>query len=126
MPKKPGRRSDADPDPLVAFCRALPGATEDVKWDNDLVFSVGGKMFAAFALPALEPVGFKVEPMVFAALVGKNGIVPAPYAARFHWVSVTQRDLLPVGALQDFIAESHALVAAKLPRKTRERLGLPA
>jgi predicted DNA-binding protein (MmcQ/YjbR family) len=123
MPKKADRR-DADSDPLVAFCRALPGATEDVKWGNDLVFSVGGKMFAGFALPDLEPIGFKVDPMVFSALVGQNGIVPAPYAARFHWVSVTERDRLSVAALEDFLAESHALVAAKLPRKARERLGL--
>jgi len=25
-------------DPIVAFCRTLPGATEDVKWGNDLVW----------------------------------------------------------------------------------------
>jgi predicted DNA-binding protein (MmcQ/YjbR family) len=30
----------------MELCRSLPGVTEDVKWENDLIFSVGGKMFA--------------------------------------------------------------------------------
>jgi predicted DNA-binding protein (MmcQ/YjbR family) len=28
---------------LLEFCRGLPGATEDVKWGDHLVFSVGDK-----------------------------------------------------------------------------------
>jgi len=45
---------------LQAYCRSLPGATEDIKWGNDLVFSVGGKMFAGFDTEAegLGGVGF--------------------------------------------------------------------
>jgi predicted DNA-binding protein (MmcQ/YjbR family) len=39
-------------------------------------------------------------------------------------VSVTKRDLLPVETLKDLLAESHALVAAKLPKKKRQKLGL--
>ncbi|MFN7941066.1 MAG: MmcQ/YjbR family DNA-binding protein [Thermoanaerobaculia bacterium] len=109
---------------MCEFCRSLPGATEDVKWGNDLVFSVGGKMFAGFQLPTGEPIGFKVDPMVFSALVGQEGIEPAPYAARHHWVSVATRESLPLDTFRDFLAESHALVAAKLPKKVRQRLGL--
>lgn len=41
-----------------------------------------------------------------------------------HWVSVTDRKALPLAALKEFLAESHRLVAAKLPRKTRRALGL--
>ena len=81
-------------------------------------------MFAGFQLPEGEPVGFKVDPLTFAALVAQEGIEPAPYAARFHWVSVATRNVLPVDTFKDFLAESHALVAAKLPRKVRDRLGL--
>ena len=32
------------------WCLALPGVTEDIKWDDDLVFSVGGKMFCVAML----------------------------------------------------------------------------
>ena len=112
-------------DPLVAFCRALPGATEDVKWGHDLIFSVGGKMFAGFQLPDGQPLAFKVDPLVFDSLSRQPGFAPAPYMARHHWVSVADRGALPQAALEDFLAESHALVAARLSRKTRPRLGLP-
>jgi predicted DNA-binding protein (MmcQ/YjbR family) len=119
---KPGTRGPQDP--LVEFCRSLPGATEDLKWGNDLIFSVGGKMFAGMPLPECEPVSFKVDPVVFDSITGHNGVIPAPYMARHQWVSVTERKKLPLATLRAMIAESHRLVAAKLPRKTRETLGL--
>jgi len=111
-------------DPLLAVCRSLPGATEDVKWGSDLVFSVGGKMFAGFQLPERAPLGFKVDPATFDMLIGHDGIIPAPYAARFHWVSVTDRTRVPLRTLKDLLTESHRLVAEKLPLKTRKKLGL--
>lgn len=113
-------------DPLLAFCRALPGVTEDVKWGNDLVFSVGGKMFVVFGLPEHEPFSFKVHPAVFGTLTQQEGIRPAPYLAQHSWVSVASRDLLPDGELTALIQESYALVAQKLPKKTRDKLGVTA
>lgn len=118
MPRKPVG------DPLIDFCRTLPGATEDVKWTNNLIFSVGGKMFAGFNLPDGNPFGFKVDPVVFPDLVEQEGIEPAPYAARFYWVSVTRRKALPLKTIKGFLTESHRLVADKLPKKTRAGLGL--
>jgi predicted DNA-binding protein (MmcQ/YjbR family) len=44
--------------------------------------------------------------------------------ARHSWVTVTNRKLLPIATLRDLLAESHRLVGAKLPRKTRQALGL--
>ena len=117
-------RSAPKADPLFAFCRSLPGATEDVKWEHDLIFSVGGKMFAGFHLPDGQPLAFKVDPLVFASLAHQPGFEPAPYMARHHWVSVADRSAVPLPVLQDFLAESHRLVAAKLPRRTRASLGL--
>ena len=111
-------------DPLVRFCRSLPGATEDVKWGKDLIFSVGGKMFAGFPLPGGDPFGFKVDPAVFDTLVGRDGIVPAPYMARQSWVSVTDRKRVPLDTLKGLLADSHRLVAAGLSRKARVALGL--
>lgn len=108
---------------LLDFCRSLPGVTEDVKWDNDLAFSVGGKMFAVFGLPDLEPIGFKVDPAVFPVLTQQPGIVPAPYMAKHSWISVT-RAALPVDALEELIRTSHALVAQKLSKKMRASLGI--
>ena len=64
---------------LIQLCRSLPQATEDIKWDNDLVFSIGGKMFACFDLNSDKKVSFKVSPPMFSALTTKEGIIPAPY-----------------------------------------------
>ena len=80
--RSPKKSRNVGEDPLVKFCRSLRGATEDVKWGNDLIFSVGGKMFAGFPLPGGDPIGFKVDPVVFATLVGHKGVVPAPYMAK--------------------------------------------
>ena len=33
---------------LRKYCATLPGATRDIKWGADEVYSVGGKMFAVF------------------------------------------------------------------------------
>ncbi len=95
-----------------------------MKWGNDLIFSVGGKMFAGMPLPDCEPVSFKVDPVVFDTMAGHNGVIPARYMARHHWLSVTDRKKMPLATLQELIAESHRLVAEKLPRKTRQTLGL--
>jgi predicted DNA-binding protein (MmcQ/YjbR family) len=111
-------------DPLLEHCRSLPGATEDVKWGHDLIFSVGGKMFAGFQLPDGEPIGFKVDPLIFDSLVGRDGIVPAPYMAKHSWVSVTDRKQVPVATLRDLLTDAHRLVASKLSRKMRRELGL--
>ena len=73
-------------DAVRAFCRALPGATEDVKWGNDLVFSVGGKMFAVVCLEPPHQISFKCAPEAFAELIEREGIIPAPYLARAMWV----------------------------------------
>ena len=117
------RKTEKDTDPLVAFCRSLPGATEDIKWDNDLVFSVGGKMFAAFDLPELQSIGCKVEPAAFEVLTRQPGIVPAPYLARASGVNI-ERGALPREAFEDLLRDSLALVAAKLSKKARAALGI--
>ena len=125
QPVKPAKRAAKAPtDPLVAFCRTLPAATEDVKWDHDLVFSVGGKMFTVMSLPDCDRLSFKVDPAVFDTMTGHNGIVPAPYMARHHWVMITDRKKIPRASLEEMIVESHRLVAANLSRKTQKALGL--
>lgn len=111
-------------DPLYDLCRQLPGVTEDVKWEHDLVFSVGGKMFAAFQLPEGEPIGLKVDPAVFPALVQVPGITPAPYMAKHSWIKIETRETLPAETLKDLLREAHALVAAKLSKKMRASLGI--
>jgi predicted DNA-binding protein (MmcQ/YjbR family) len=109
---------------LLDFCRTLPGATEDVKWVEHLVFSVGGKMFAIFDISASEAVRFKVDPAVYPILVRTPGIGPGPHLSHARWVKVDHASVLPLEELQDLLRESHLLVAEKLSKKLRASLGI--
>lgn len=96
---------------------AWPGVTEDMKWDNDLVFSVAGKMFCAMELRSGQGLSFKVEESRFLELTDRAGVVPAPYLARAHWVSLADPAALPEAEVRALIRRSYELVRAKLSRK---------
>ncbi len=101
-----------------ALCRSFPGCTEDIKWGADLVFSVGGKMFAVTgaATPA-QGISFKVEDERFLELSDRPGIVPAPYLARAKWVFVQADAPLDDAEAASLLRRSYELVFAKLTRK---------
>ena len=108
---------------LRELCLSFPGATEQIQWGYDLVFKVGGKMFAATPLePAPVCLSFKASPEKFAELTERPHIIPAPYLARAEWVALETRDAVPRDELASLLRESYELVAAKLPKKIRESL----
>lgn len=110
-------------DQLREVCLSFPGTTEQVQWGCDLVFKVGGKMFAVTPLePASVSLSFKASPENFADLTERPGIIPAPYLARARWVALQARDALPAEELARLLRESYDLVFAKLPKKTRDAL----
>jgi len=104
-------------DGLREICKALPGATEDVKWGHDLCFCVGGKMFAAVNLEPPHQLGFKCSPEDFAELTEREGIVPAPYLARALWVQESELGIaLERRELAALMRSAYDLVVAKLPK----------
>ena len=105
-------------------CMALPAATEEVKWGNDLVFSVGGKMFYVTAFE--EPFGcsFKVPDEEFEELSMREGFIPAPYMARAKWVQLKDTKVLSKKDWERYIRQSYELVKAKLTKKLRTELGI--
>jgi len=108
---------------LRGLCLSFPGATEQIQWGYDLVFKVGGKMFAVTPLePAPVYLSFKASPENFAELTERPHVIPAPYLARAQWVAVETRDAVPRDELAGLLRESYELVAAKLPKKLRESL----
>ncbi len=111
---------------LKQHALSLPGATEDIKWGADWVASVGGKMFFAGGPEpgAWKGCSFKVDEHRFLELSGLPGLMPAPYAARYHWVRVNDAKALPLADLKALVSRSHALVAAKLSKKLRAELKL--
>jgi predicted DNA-binding protein (MmcQ/YjbR family) len=113
-----------DIETLQAFCRALPAVTEDIKWDNDLCFSVGGKMFCVAWLQQPTKISFKVPDEDFEEMAAREGIIPAPYMARAKWVQVQQTGKLSRKDWQFYLKQSYELVKAKLTKKQRADLGI--
>ena len=113
-----------DLESLRHFCRSLPHVKEDVKWGNDLCFLIADKMFCVCSLDPKEGgrAAFKCSPEVFAELIERDGIIPAPYMARNHWVSLQRWDAMRGDELKSAVKASYELVVAKLPKKTQERL----
>jgi predicted DNA-binding protein (MmcQ/YjbR family) len=109
---------------LRKFCLLLPAVTEDVKWGNDLVFSVGGKMFCVASLEPPFKCSFKVKDEEFEELSTRNGFMPAPYMARAKWVLVTDASMLHKKEWEDRIRQSYEIVKMKLTKKVRSELGI--
>src|SRR5258708_4584443 len=106
---------------LRELCLSFPGATEQIQWGYDLVFKVGGKMFAVTPLePAPVCLSFKASPENFVELTERPNIIPAPYLARAQWVALQTRDALPAGGLARVFRDSFDMGFAKLSKKKRE------
>jgi predicted DNA-binding protein (MmcQ/YjbR family) len=110
-------------DTVRRICMALPHVTETVQWGSDLVFKVGGKMFAVTCLePAKVCLSFKTTPEDFGELTERQGIIPAPYMARNSWVALEAEDALRTAELKQYLQQSYELVFAGLPKKTQAAL----
>jgi len=104
-------------------CLALPHVTEEIQWEDHLLFKVGGKMFA---ITTLGPVGMRLSvkstPEKFAELTEIPGVIPAPYMARNFWVALERWDALRRAEIEELVRESYALVFARLPKKKQAEL----
>ena len=112
-----------------AYCLTLPRTTEKVRWEHNLLFCVADKMFCVANLePGNGPslFSFKCTPEKFRELVEIEGVIPAPYMARNHWVTITDLKNLRQEELKGHIEESYDLVLSKLPRRTQDSLSVRA
>jgi predicted DNA-binding protein (MmcQ/YjbR family) len=111
-------------DAIREYCLSLPHVTEGVQWDNDLLFRIGNKMFAVLALDAASPyrMSFKCTPEEFAELTEREGIDPAPYMARNHWVALKSYGALPQAELKRLVKDSYEMIKGKLPKKVLAEL----
>jgi predicted DNA-binding protein (MmcQ/YjbR family) len=110
------------------ICLSLPHATEDIQWENDLLFRVAKKIFCVAPLEpqAAVKLSFKCTPEKFAELVEVEGIIPAPYMARNHWVAFVDMNALRQNEIKDLILNSYELVFEKLPKRLQAELAQPA
>ena len=109
---------------LREFCLNLPAVAEDIKWENNLVFSISGKMFCLADLEPPFQVAFKVPEDEFETLTSTMDIIQAPYFARMKWVKVLDESRLSAEEWQHYLRQSYDLVVARLPKKQRENLYL--
>jgi predicted DNA-binding protein (MmcQ/YjbR family) len=109
------------------FCLTLPHTTEDVQWGSDLLFRIASKIYCVTCLEPTSPVklSFKCTPEKFAELVEVEGIIPAPYMARNHWVALVEINALRQTEIKDLVRNSYQLVLQKLPRKQQAELSKP-
>jgi len=128
-----------DAERLRAFLLTLPHAAETMQWGANLVFwvgdkAIGGKMFALINLDEphqsghhnLPPViSYAAGPGRFAELLELDGLIPAPYFARAHWVAALGWDVFCAADWQRELRAAHALTLARLPRKVLATLALP-
>lgn len=115
------------PEAFEAACLALPAASKSVQWGDDHVFKVGGKMFAVagFGDPSGPPrYSFKASDIAFELLVEQGLARPAPYLQRARWVALMTPDALTDQEITAYLAQAHAIIAARLTRAVRRSLGL--
>ncbi len=107
-------------DLLEQICLAIPGTEIDVKWGNDLCYMVGKKMYCVTGTHPPVQVSLKVDPNEFDELTDREGIIPAPYLARYKWIHVSDVSALSSPEWERLIQNSHQLVYQRLPRKIRD------
>jgi predicted DNA-binding protein (MmcQ/YjbR family) len=132
-----------DAERLRAFLLTLPHTVETMQWGANLVFwvgdkAIGGKMFALINLDdpphpesaagrILHPsISYAAGPARYSELLELDGLIPAPYFARAHWIAAVRWDVFPTAGWRRELTAAHALTLAKLPRKVLATLALPA
>lgn len=110
-----------------AYCLSLPGATEDMPYgDNWVVFRVEGKIFLHISLER-RLIAIKLAIERGEDLRERYGAVrPAWHMNKRHWNDIDIEGTFPDATIKGWIAESYALVVAKLPKRLREKYGKTA
>ena len=121
-----------DAESTRAFLLNLPLVKETLQWGNNLVFwvgdkAIGGKMFAVIDLDGdgRAVMSFAAGPEGAAELLEIDGIFPAPYLARAHWVALERWDVLRKSELEARLRSAREIIEAKLPKRTRDVLAMP-
>ncbi len=104
----------------------LPHVVETMQWGANLVFwvgdkAIGGKMFAVLNLDDDQKavLSFAAGPERYAELLETEGVFPAPYLARAHWVALKHWGVFRSSELEELLEHGRRLIYDKLPRKNQ-------
>ena len=124
LAKKAAPKPRLDEAALRKLTADWPGVGAEIKWEVDLIFMVDAKMFCGLCVegPEKGKLAFKVEAERFLELTDRPGVIPAPYLARAHWISLADSRVLPRAELEGLIRRAYELVREKLPKKRQKEL----
>ena len=121
-----------DAERLREYLLRLPHVVETMQWGANLVFwvgdkAIGGKMFAVVNLDDGQKavLSFAAGPERYAELLEIEGVFPAPYLARAHWVALKHWGVFRSSELEELLEHGRCLIYGKLPKRTREVLAMP-
>jgi predicted DNA-binding protein (MmcQ/YjbR family) len=121
-----------DAETARAFLLKLPHVVETHQWGDNLVFwlgdkAIGGKMFCLVNLDGggHGVISYSSGPERYAELLEREGLVPAPYMARIHWVAAERWSAWRNAEWESELRAAHAITFAKLPQRTRDVLAMP-
>jgi predicted DNA-binding protein (MmcQ/YjbR family) len=113
------------------FVSRLEHVEETVQWGHHLVFwagdkAIGGKMFAMLDLDGSGECVAMIAagPEGMAELCEIEGIRPAPYLARAHWVCVERWDALSWPEWKQRLTRAREIVFTKLAPRTHKILAM--
>ncbi len=111
---------------VYSLCASLPYSEATFPFDQvNLVFKVGGKMFALMPLDKPEIIVVKCNPERAIELRERySGINAAWHFNKKHWNQIELTGTVPTTLIKELIAHSYELVVNKLPRKIREGMSL--
>jgi predicted DNA-binding protein (MmcQ/YjbR family) len=96
-----------------------------VFWVGDK--ALGGKMFALIHLDGSGTgvLWFHCGAEHYQELLETEGVIPAPYMAKAHWVTVERWDVLRQREFEEDLRRAYALMYEKLPKHTKAALAMP-
>jgi predicted DNA-binding protein (MmcQ/YjbR family) len=110
-----------------AYCLSKPAATENTPFGPDnIVFKIGGKMFALAALDEVPPtVNLKCDPDLALELRDRyEQVRPGYHMNKKHWNTVELDGIIPEREIKKMVDHSLDLVVRSLPKARREKLKL--
>src|SRR5271166_727353 len=121
-----------DAERVREYLLGLPHVVETMQWGANLVFwvgdkAIGGKMFALLNLDDdhRAVLSFAAGPERYAELLETEGVFPAPYLARAHWVAIQHWGVFRGSQLEELLEFGRRLIYNKLPQRTKNVLAMP-
>ena len=104
---------------IRTICLSFPNVMEDIKWKHDLCFITNERMFCVTGIEGEFGVSMNVSEEEFEELTSREGIIPAPYLARYKWIFVNDEKCFSKKEWEKYLRGSYELINAKPPGRAK-------